>query len=65
MPRSPGNVMAAHGPGYPALPSHHDDIRRLMEDCTAAKESARVLAEALVYTRPEELKHKPIIGVRA
>ena len=32
-----------------------------MEESTAAKESARVLLEALVYTRPEELASKPII----
>lgn len=52
------------GPGYAHLPSHGDDIRRLVEECTAAKESARVLAEALVYTRPHELDSKPIIRVR-
>jgi hypothetical protein len=34
-----------------------------MEECTAAKEAATVLAEALVYTRPNELEHKPIIAV--
>ncbi|OCF40210.1 hypothetical protein I317_05967 [Kwoniella heveanensis CBS 569] len=55
---SPGKF----GPGYTDLPSHGEDIRRLVDECTAAKESARVLTEALVYTRPEELEHKPIIG---
>ncbi|KIR78097.1 hypothetical protein I305_04739 [Cryptococcus gattii E566] len=49
------------GPGYANLPSHGEDIRRLMEECTAAKESARLLGDALVYTRPEELDHKPVI----
>ncbi|KIR32292.1 hypothetical protein I352_05528 [Cryptococcus deuterogattii MMRL2647] len=49
------------GPGYVNLPSHGEDIRRLMEECTAAKESARLLGDALVYTRPEELDHKPVI----
>lgn len=34
-----------------------------MEECTAAKESARLLGDALVYTRPEELDHKPVIRV--
>lgn len=51
------------GPGYAALPSHKDDMRRLLEESTAAKESARVLAEALVFTRPDELEDKPIIKV--
>ena len=51
------------GPGYANLPSHTDDIRRLIEESTAAKESARVLAEALVFTRPEDLEQKPIIRV--
>ncbi|WVQ97500.1 hypothetical protein IAU59_004614 [Kwoniella sp. CBS 9459] len=55
---SPGKF----GHGYTDLPSHGEDIRRLVDECTAAKESARVLTEALVYTRPEELEHKPIIG---
>lgn len=32
-----------------------------MDECTAAKEAGRVLLEALVYTRPEELSSKPII----
>ncbi|KIR70398.1 hypothetical protein I310_05644 [Cryptococcus deuterogattii CA1014] len=49
------------GPGYVNLPSHGEDIRRLMEECMAAKESARLLGDALVYTRPEELDHKPVI----
>ncbi|KAL1408179.1 hypothetical protein Q8F55_004984 [Vanrija albida] len=49
------------GPGYHHLPDHKDDMRRLMEECTAAKESARVLAEAVVFTQPAELQHKPII----
>ncbi len=35
----------------------------MIEESTAAKESARVLAEALVFTRPEELDGKPIIKV--
>jgi hypothetical protein len=51
------------GPGYSALPSHGDDIRRLVEESTAGKESARVLQEALVFTRPDELDSKPIIRV--
>ncbi|WVR04273.1 hypothetical protein IAU60_001273 [Kwoniella sp. DSM 27419] len=55
---SPGHF----GPGYANLPNHGEDIRRLVDECTAARESARVLTEALVYTRPEELEHKPIIG---
>ncbi|OXG10852.1 hypothetical protein C361_06890 [Cryptococcus neoformans Tu259-1] len=49
------------GPGYANLPSHGEDIRRLMEECTAAQESARLLGDALVYTRPEELDYKPVI----
>nr|ODN85986.1 hypothetical protein L203_04486 [Cryptococcus depauperatus CBS 7841] len=49
------------GPGYTNLPSHLEDLKRLVEECTAAKESAKVLNDALVYTRPEELNHKPII----
>lgn len=49
------------GPGYANLPSHGEDIRRLMEECTAARESARLLGDALIYTRPEELDHKPVI----
>lgn len=52
-----------NGPAYAALPNHSDDIRRLIEECTAAKESARVLIEALVFTRPEDLPSKPIIKV--
>jgi hypothetical protein len=59
-PGSPGGF----GPSYASLPDHHEDMRRLIEECTAAKESARVLAEALVYTRPEELEHKGVIKVR-
>lgn len=50
------------GPAYAALPNHSDDIRRLLEESIAAKESARVLTEALVYTRPEDLASKPIIN---
>ncbi|WRT65209.1 uncharacterized protein IL334_002152 [Kwoniella shivajii] len=50
------------GPGYANLPSHGDDVKRLTDECTAAKESARVLSEALVFTRPEDIDHKPIIG---
>ena len=53
-----------NGPAYAALPNHSDDIRRLIEECIAAKESARVLTEALVFTRPEDLPSKPIIKVR-
>ena len=49
------------GPAYASLPNHSDDIRRLHEESVAAKESARVLTEALVYTRPEDLHSKPII----
>lgn len=49
--------------GYAQLPNHHEDMRRLTDECTAAKESARVLAEALVFTRPEELAQKPVIQV--
>lgn len=52
-----------NGPAYAALPNHSDDIRRLIEECVAAKESARVLTEALVFTRPEDLPSKPIIKV--
>lgn len=51
-----------HGPAYAALPNHSDDIRRLHEESIAAKESARVLTEALVFTRPEDLSSKPIIN---
>lgn len=51
------------GPGYAHLPSHNDDMRRLTDECIAAKESARVLSEALVYTRPDELELKPVIRV--
>lgn len=51
------------GPGYQHLPDHKEDMRRLMEECTAAKESARVLAESIVFTQPAELQHKPIIKV--
>ncbi|ORY24881.1 hypothetical protein BCR39DRAFT_545694 [Naematelia encephala] len=47
--------------GYAQLPNHGEDMRRLTDECIAAKESARVLMEALVYTRPEELELKPII----
>lgn len=50
------------GPAYAALPNHSDDIRRLHEESIAAKESARVLTEALVFTRPEDLGNKPIIN---
>ncbi|KAK8846581.1 hypothetical protein IAR55_005667 [Kwoniella newhampshirensis] len=49
------------GPRYTDLPNHNDDVNRLMDECTAARESARVLSEALVYTRPEDLEHKPVI----
>lgn len=52
------------GPGYANLPSHSEDMRRLIEESTAGKEAARVLSEALVYSRPEELELKPIIRVR-
>jgi hypothetical protein len=52
-----------YGPAYAALPNHSDDIRRLLEETIAAKESARVLTEALVFTRPEDLPSKPIIKV--
>ncbi|WWC87356.1 uncharacterized protein L201_002245 [Kwoniella dendrophila CBS 6074] len=55
---SPGNY---GGPGYTNLPNHGEDIRKLTDECTAAKESARVLSEALVFTKPEDLDHKPVI----
>ncbi|WVQ68769.1 uncharacterized protein L199_006978 [Kwoniella botswanensis] len=55
---SPGHY---GGPRYADLPSHGEDLRRLIDECTAAKESARVLSEALVFTKPEELEHKPVI----
>jgi hypothetical protein len=60
---SRGKSPERFGPGYAALPNHGEDMRRLSEECTAAKESARVLSEALVYTRPEDLELKPIIRV--
>ena len=63
MMRGPSPVN--HGPGYAQLPNHGEDMRKLMEESTAARESARVLSEALVYTRPEELAAKPIIQVSA
>ena len=59
--RSP--AYAQGGPQYEHLTSHEEDMRRLIDECTAAKESARVLAEALIYTRPDELEQKPIIRV--
>jgi len=62
--RGPSPLHMGGGPGYANLPSHGDDMRRLVDECTAAKESARVLAEALVFTSPEELDKKPIIKVR-
>jgi hypothetical protein len=40
-----------------------EDLRRLLEECAAAKESARVLSEALVYTKPEQLNEKDVIKV--
>jgi len=52
-----------YGPGYAQLPNHGEDMRRLTDECTAARESARVLSEALIYTRPDELEAKPIIQV--
>lgn len=62
LPPSPGVTgFGGGGPTYADLPDHHEDMRRLIEECTAAKESARVLQEALVYTRPEELEHKAVI----
>jgi hypothetical protein len=51
------------GPGYANLPSHSDDMRRLIEESTAGKEAARVLSEALVYSRPEDLDQRPVIRV--
>lgn len=51
------------GPGYANLPSHNDDMRRLLEESMAGKEAARVLSEALVYSRPEDLDQRPIISV--
>jgi hypothetical protein len=64
-PPSPsrGRSPERFGPGYAHLPSHNDDMRRLTDECIAAKESARVLSEALVYTRPDELELKPVIRV--
>ncbi|WVQ76618.1 hypothetical protein IAR50_006291 [Cryptococcus sp. DSM 104548] len=60
-PRSHAEPGYAAGPGYTDLPSHTEDIRKLQEECTAAKESAKLLGEALLYTRPEELEYKPVI----
>ena len=51
------------GPGYANLPSHQDDMKRLIDESMAAKESATLLQEAVVFTRPEELANKPIIRV--
>jgi len=51
------------GLGHANVPSHGEDIRRLMDECTAAREAATVLAEALVFTRPNELELKPVIRV--
>lgn len=63
LPHRVASPLHMGGPGYANLPNHSDDIRRLVEECTAARESARVLAEALVFTRPHELDSKPIIRV--
>ena len=63
VPHRGPNPMQMGGPGYASLPNHGDDVRRLVEESTAAKESSRVLSEALVYTRPEELEQKPVIKV--
>ncbi|ODO02955.1 hypothetical protein I350_05798 [Cryptococcus amylolentus CBS 6273] len=60
-PRDYAGPEFAAGPGYKDLPSHSEDIRRLEEECTAAQESAKLLGEALLYTRPEELEYKPVI----
>ncbi|WVQ83898.1 hypothetical protein IAT38_006042 [Cryptococcus sp. DSM 104549] len=56
--RMPANYA---GPGYANLPNHREDTRRLMEECTAAKETAKLLSEAVVFTQPAELAHKPIV----
>ena len=61
--RAPSPSVNRFGPGYAQLPNHGEDMRRLMEECTAARESARVLSEAVIFTRPEDLERKPIIRV--
>lgn len=58
---SPGRMNG--GPGYADLPSHGEDVKKLGDECNAAREAARVLSEALVFTRPDELDSKPIIQV--
>ncbi|KAL7423319.1 hypothetical protein Q5752_002620 [Cryptotrichosporon argae] len=49
------------GPTYAHLLDHNEDIRRLVNECNSAKETARLLHESLVYTKPEELEYKPVI----
>ena len=58
----PHNSLDYGGPGYENLPSHQEDIHRLINESTAAKETAHLLQDALVFTRPDELASKPVIN---
>lgn len=58
---SPGRIHG--GPRYADLPNSSEDMRKLEDECASAREGARVLSEALVFTQPSELNSKPIIQV--
>ena len=38
-----------------------EDIRRLFQECKIGRGNAALLAEAVTYTRPEEMKEKEIV----
>jgi hypothetical protein len=38
-----------------------EDIRRLFQECKIGRGNAALLAEAVTYTKPEEMKEKQIV----
>ena len=38
-----------------------EDIRRLFQECKIGRGNAALLAEAVTYTKPEEMKEKEIV----
>ena len=42
-----------------------EDRRRLLQECEVGSGNARLLGDALVYAKPENLKDMPLVRVRS
>lgn len=45
------------------IPDEDEEIERLVRECVAAKEHARVLQQALTFTTPGRMESEPVIQV--